>query len=138
MWRMPVSAFIRFNKGLLKLPIGVQFWLMILMAGNLVVPLFYLDRLEAQVVVATFMLSFMLMVLVTGLAGFTRLMGAGHVFWIPLLYFLWARLDTLPPDDFFGLWVRVLMALNAVSLLIDGVDVARYVHGAREEIVGGL
>ncbi len=135
---MPVSAFIRFNKGLLKLPLGVQLWLMVLMAGNLVVPLVYLDRLEAQVVLATFMPSFLLMVLVTGLTGFTRLMGAGHVLWIPLLYFLWTRLESLPPDDFFGLWVRVLMVLNAVSLLIDVVDVARYVRGAREEIVAGL
>ena len=64
-----MSAFIRFNKGLLKLPLGVQLWLMVLMAGNLVVPLVYLDRLEAQVVLATFIPSFLLMVLVTGLTG---------------------------------------------------------------------
>ncbi len=48
-----MNAFIRFNKGILRLPIGVQIWLVVLIAANLVVPLSYLDRVEAQVVLAT-------------------------------------------------------------------------------------
>lgn len=135
---MTMKALIRFNRGLLKLPIAVKLWLMLLMAGNLIVPLVYLDRLEAQVVLATFVVSFLLMVLISSLVGFTRLMGTGHVLWFPLLYFLWIRLGDIPLDDVFGIWIRALIGLNAISLLIDIVDLVRYVQGAREEIIEGL
>ena len=87
-----MNALVRFHRGMLKLPIGVKLWLLLLMAGNLFVPLFYLDHLEAKVVVATFVVSFLLMVLITALTGITRLLGAGHVPWLPMIYFLWLQL----------------------------------------------
>ncbi|MCZ6676082.1 MAG: hypothetical protein O7E52_02405 [Candidatus Poribacteria bacterium] len=133
-----MNAFIKFNKGVMKTPIPVRLWLMLLVVVNLVIPLFFLNRLEAQVVAVTFMISVTLMMVLTGLAGFTRLLGLGHVLWLPLLYFLWTRLGQHPADDFFGVWVRVLMALNAVSLVMDAVDVIRYVAGDRAEMVEGL
>ncbi|MFQ5757910.1 MAG: hypothetical protein ACE5H7_17695, partial [Acidiferrobacterales bacterium] len=61
--------------------------------------------------------------------------GLGHILWIPLLYFLWMRLEQNPADDFFGLWIRVVMVLNALSLVIDVVDVVRYIAGDRAETV---
>ena len=78
------------------------------------------------------------MTVLTALSGFSRLLGLGHIFWIPLLYFLWTRLDQIPADEFFGIWIRVLMTLNAVSLIIDAVDVGRYIAGERAETVKGL
>ena len=133
-----MSAFIRFNKGIMKMPLPWRLWLMLLICGNLVVPLFFLHRLEAQVVVGALLLSITLMTILTGALGFTRILGLGHIFWLPLLYFLWKRLSHIPADDFFGLWIRVLMTLNAVSLLLDAIDVARYIAGDRRETVGGL
>ncbi len=44
-----MGSFIKFNKGMLKQPIHVKLWLLLLLAANLIVPLFYLQRLEAQV-----------------------------------------------------------------------------------------
>ena len=38
-------------------------------------------------------------------------------------------------DDGFGVWVRVLIVLNSVSLLIDAVEVIRYAAGDREQTV---
>lgn len=78
------------------------------------------------------------MTALTALSGFTRLLGLGHLFWIPLLWFLWISLDGMPSDTFFGLWLRVLITLNALSLLIDAADVIRYIAGKREETVKGL
>ena len=72
------------------------------------------------------------------LSGFTRLLGLGHILWIPLLYFLWMRLGQNPADDFFGVWLRVLMILNAASLIIDVIDVGRYIAGDRSETVEAL
>jgi len=65
-------------------------------------------------------------------------LGLGHIFWIPLLYFLWMRLEQNPADDFFGLWLRVLMILNAASLIIDVIDVGRYIAGDRSATVETL
>ena len=133
-----MGAFIRFNKGMLKLPIPWQLWLMLLVTVNLVVPLFYLGRLEAQVVVATLLASMTLMTILTGITGFSRLLGLGHIFWVPLLLFLWSRLDQIPASDPFGVWIRILIVLNALSLLLDAIDVFRYIAGDREETVQGV
>ena len=101
-------------------------------------PLFFLGRLEAQVVLATFLVSIALMTALTAISGFTRLLGLGHVFWVPLLWFLWTRLDEMASDTFVGLWLRALITLNALSLVIDTADVIRYIAGEREETVKDL
>ncbi len=87
---------------------------------------------------AAIMASMALMILTTATTGFSRLLGLGHIFWIPLLYFLWISLDQIPPDDGFGIWVRSLMVINAASLIVDGVDVFRYLAGERAEVVKSL
>ena len=133
-----MRAFIRFNRGLMKMPIHWQLWLVLLVTSNGVIPLFFLNRLEAQIVVLTLVASMILMTGLTALSGFSRLLGLGHVLWIPLIYFLWLRLEQLPADDFFGIWIRILMILNATSLVIDSVDVIRYIAGERSETVQGL
>ncbi len=133
-----MHAFIKFNKGMMKMSTAVRAWLLVLVTANLVVPLFFLERLEAQVVVGTLLVSMMLMTGLTAAAGFTRILGLGHILWVPLLAWLWTRLGEIPADDVFGIWVRALVVLNAISLVIDAVDVARYVAGDRAEVVEGL
>ena len=133
-----MGAFIKFNKGVMKMPIHWRLWLALLVIVNLVIPLFFLNRLEAQVVAGTLIASVILMTGLTALSGFTRLLGLGHILWIPLLYFLWMRLEQNPADDFFGLWLRVLIILNAASLIIDVIDVGRYIAGDRSERVEAL
>jgi len=133
-----MHAFIKFNKGIMSMPIYWQLWLMLLVTFNLIIPLFFLNRLEAQVVVGALVASMILMTVLTAISGFTRLLGLGHIFWIPLLYFLWMRLEQNPADDFFGLWLQVLMIINAASLIIDVIDVGRYIAGDRSETVKAL
>ena len=130
-----MNAFIRFNRGMMRMPSSWQAWLLLLVTVNAVIPLFYVGRLEAQMVLGVMFVNAILMTLLTGLTGFSRLLGLGHYPWLPLLYFLWTRLDQIPADDFFGIWIRVLMVLNALSLVIDTVDAGRYVAGEREETV---
>ena len=133
-----MRAFIKFNQGLMRSPLPVRLWLMLLVAANLGAPLFFLDRVEAQVVLAVLLASMALMTLLTAISGFTRLLGMGHILWVPMLFWLWSRLDQIPAHDVFGVWIRVLMTLDAVSLLIDAVDVTRYIRGERQETVKGL
>ncbi len=111
---------------------------MLLLAANLAAPLFFLGHTEAQIVLLAFVASFGMMILLTGLTGFTRLLGMSHVFWIPMIVWFWTRLDQIPSDDAFGVWIRVLIAVNMISLLVDAVDVVRYLAGDREETVKNL
>ncbi len=133
-----MHAFLKFNKGILKLPLHWQLWLAVLVASNLVVPFVYLQQLEAQVVLGTFLASMILMVLLTASFGFTRILGLGHVLWVPMLAFLLARLGDVPADNSYGIWIRALVVLNSASLAIDTVDVIRYLVGDRKETITGL
>ena len=130
-----MRAFIKFNKGMMAMSLGVQIWLIVLVTANMVVPLFFIDRFEAQLVLGTMLASVMLMTILTGWTGFTHLVGLGHILWVPLLYFLWTRLGQIPADDVFGIWIRTLLTLNAISLVLDTIGVIRYIVGDREEIV---
>ncbi len=120
---------------MLHMPVYWQLWLILMVSANALAPLFYLDRLEARAVFVTFIASMGLMTLLTGVSGFTRLLGLGHILWVPLILFLWSRIDQIPADNFFGIWIRALMAINSVSLVIDGIDVFRYITGDRKESI---
>jgi len=54
----------------------------------------------------------------------------------------WGRLVTRlglhAPASPYGLWLRTLIAINAVALLFDTIDVIRYLRGNRDEMVEGL
>ncbi len=133
-----MKAFIKFNKCVMKMPIPWQLWLMLLVAANAVAPLFFLRHLEAQVVLGTFLVGAMLMTWLTGRFGFTRILGLGHILWIPLLAFLLARVGHIPGNDAYGIWIRSLIVLISISLVIDAFDVFRYIAGDQEETVSGL
>ncbi len=45
-----VNPIMKLNRGMLRLPAGVKVWLLVLMAANLLVPLVYLGRSEARIV----------------------------------------------------------------------------------------
>ncbi len=130
-----MKSFIRFNRGMMRMPLYIQPWLLFLVAVNAVIPLFFVGRFEAQLVLGAMVINVILMTLLTGLTGFSRLVGLGHYPWFPLLYFLWTQLDRIPADDFFGIWIRVLMVANALSLVIDTEEAVRWVAGDREETV---
>ena len=133
-----MQGFIKFNKGVIRMSWPVKIWLLLLVAANAVAPLFFLQRVEAQAVLAAMMIGAILMSLLTARFGFTRILGLGHMLWIPLVGWLAFRLGQIPADDAFGMWIRGVIAVNPLSLVIDGVDVFRYAAGDRKELVSGL
>ncbi len=64
-----MRAFIKFNKGMLKMPVHWQLWLFLLITANLLIPLFFLARVEARVVVAVLAASMTLTTVLTGRYG---------------------------------------------------------------------
>ena len=130
-----MNSFIKFNRGLLAMPLPWRLWLLLLLTLNLIAPLVFIGRIEAQATVAALLVSMALMTGLTRLSGFSRLLGLGHIAWLPLLAFLWTRLGEIPAADAFGLWLRAVIIINATSLVIDAVDVIRYAAGERAETV---
>ena len=91
-----MQGFIKFNKGILRMSLPVKLWLLLLVAANGVAPLFFLNRVEAQAVLAAMMIGAMLMSVLTARFGFSRILGLGHILWIPLLGWLALRLGQIP------------------------------------------
>lgn len=133
-----MRSFVRFHQGLLGMPRHWQLWLGILVGANLVAPLFFLEHVEAQVTIAALLISMTLMTALTARFGFSRILGLGHVAWLPLLGFLVSRATEVPATDAFGLWLRAVIVLDAISLALDAVDVVRFLRGDRAETVSGL
>lgn len=132
----PKSVFGNFHTKFLKLPTPVIVWMGVLMAANGIAPLFFLGHSESWAVMIVFLVSAMMMMTAAEVVGFTRLIGGvGHVLWFPLLVYLWTRIGAYPVGELYGAWLRLIMVLNAGSLVMDVADVARYLRGQRGELV---
>ena len=92
---------------------------------------FFLPRTEAWVVLGTGLLAATIMTVLHAKLGYVRLIGIGHFVWIPMLIWLVFRLDHLSEGTLFYGWLLTLMAMDTVSLLIDIVDLVRYLRGDR-------
>ena len=120
------------------MPTSWKPWLITLLFANMIAPFFWANQFEAQVVFGVALLNYLTFIILTGLSGFSRLLGFGHIYWIPLICFLWTRLDIVPADTAFGIWIRAVIVLDAGSLLLDFANVVRYFRGDREEMVQDL
>ncbi len=70
--------------------------------------------------------------------GFSRIIGVGHIAWVPLLGFVWSQLPDIPATDAFGIWLRAVIVLDVTSLVLDAVDAVRFAQGDRAETVHTL
>ncbi len=124
-----LRGFRQYHHGLAQMPWKWKPWLLLLLTCNMIVPLFYAFRPEAQLVFGLAIVNGLIFSLLTGLTGFSRLLGLGHATWIPLILFLIGRLNQYPPTNVYGVWLRLLIVVNAVSVVIDAVNVVRYLAG---------
>jgi hypothetical protein len=92
---------------------------------------FFLPRTEAWVVLGTGLLAATIMTVLHAKLGYVRLLGIGHFVWIPMLIWLVFRLDHIQEGTLLYGWLLTLIVMDTVSLLIDIVDLVRYVRGDR-------
>ena len=126
-----MKSMMTFMKTMMIMPIHWQVWLGVLVTANMVVPFFFIHMLEAQVVLAAAIVGMVIMSVIFSMKGFVRLLGIGHIGWLPLVFWLWTRSDHAPADSIFGYWLVAVLVLNSLSLIIDTVDVLRYIKGER-------
>ncbi len=130
-----MKSMMKLMRTMMIMPTHWQVWLGVLILANMVVPFFFIHRLEAQVVLATFIVGLVIMSVIFSVKGFVRLLGIGHIGWLPLVFWLWTRLDHAPADSIFGYWLMAVVVLNSLSLIIDTIDVFRYVKGERRPVL---
>ena len=94
--------------------------------------LFFLDTFYAQMNLIAIGAGIAVMIAIYLRLGFVRLLGIGHVLWIPMIgYFLMNLPDSISQPGLYT-WVVILIACNSVSLVIDAIDVSRFLRGERE------
>ena len=118
-------------RSMLKMPAPWLVWIMLLVAVNFLVPLFHIQTLEAQLTIAAMLAGAVTQSYIHSKLGFVRLLGLGHIFWVPLVIWLGFRLSTIGLDSSLGIWLASLVLLNTVSLIIDVIDVVRFFLGER-------
>ena len=104
-------------------PVWIPIWVLILMIVNVASVGFWNEPL-AKVIFVTFMLSAMLMMGLYSRFGFEKILGMGHILWIPLLVYVLMEIPTAR-DTFKG-YLIILSISIAVSLVFDIVDAWKY------------
>ena len=132
-----LKVMIGFIKGLGTLPAPWRLWVGLLVAVNMIAPLFYLDSVEARIVLAAMALGAGLQMWIFSVKGFVRLLGIGHILvWAPMLPWLAGRLALPDNSDAFGAWLMAVLVFDGISLVIDTIDVIRYLPGDRTPTLG--
>ena len=119
---------LRFFSELLDQPAWVAGWVFALMVINMAGLGFWSEPL-AKLIVVVFMLSAMLMMGLYAVFGFERILGLGHVFWIPLLGYLLVQIPQTE-GPFAGYLIMLSLAIG-MSLLFDIRDVWIYLSSKR-------
>ncbi len=118
-------------KSILKMPTPWLVWIMLLLVVNMIVPIFYIQTLEAQLTLVAMMSGVVAQSIIHARLGFVKLLGLGHVLWIPLVIWLGLRIGDVGIGDGFGIWLASLVLLNTISLIIDSVGVIQFILGNR-------
>ena len=121
---------IDFFKTMLLLPKPWLAWVGLLMAVNLMAPLAFLHTMEGKLVFAAGMAGAMVMMLIFKSKGFIRLLGVGHLFWVPLVIWLLGRM--IEASGIFQFWILTVIILDTISLAIDISDIVRYFGGGKQ------
>jgi len=124
-----MRTMVQFMRHVMQVPMPWRVWVAVLFLTNMAAVAF-LPRPEAWVVLAALGVGALAQMVLFARFGFVRLLGAGHVHWIPMVMWLYARLDGLDEAGF-RRWVMLVGLLCLVSVVIDLVDLARYAAGDR-------
>jgi hypothetical protein len=119
-----------FIKGLATLRKPWRVWLVLLGFVNMSA-VFFLDTLEGKLVLAGIVAGAVFQMSIFAVKGYVRLLGIGHILWLPLVVWLGTRIGDIGTDSIFGKWVLGVIVVDGISLVIDAVDVGRYLAGDR-------
>ncbi len=110
-------------------PLGWRLWLIWLMTLN-TAAFFFWSRIEGKVTALVWLANGTTMMAMYWIFGYTRILGLSHIiWWTPLLIWLIPRFRQQRPAGVFGVWLGLVIVSDFASLVIDYLDVARFVLG---------
>lgn len=113
----------------------LQTWIYWLVVINTASILFAFVRQDAHWVLTAWLANLLIMPAIFDQVGYVRLLGLSHIIvWTPLLIYLYRRMQTkeIAWATLSGKYLYVLAVTNAISLVIDYVDLVRYLIGDGE------
>ena len=117
--RNPFKFFVE----LARQPLWIPLWVSFLMLVNCTSVAFWSEP-TAKLIFVTFMVSAALMMGLYSRFGFTKILGLGHILWIPLLLHVLSQLPNA--SGAFKVYLVAWCIATAVSLAFDFVDVWKY------------
>ncbi|MFC1713356.1 hypothetical protein ACFL6S_06805 [Candidatus Poribacteria bacterium] len=131
------SGMKKFMEGMTRSPVAVQLWVGWLGAVTMLCSTFFViltSRIEAVLILLASLFGAILMSIITEMKGFTRIMGLGHIAWILLVPYLLTRIKTADLSSVFGIWLVVAVVSMGISLVLDLIDVIRYLRGEKQPL----
>jgi len=117
--------------GILAMPLGWKLWIFWMMIIN-TASVAFLKEVPARICLALWIANGITMPLMAESLGYVRLLGLSHViWWTPLAIYLFRKRKDFDRTTWFGRWAIAVLLTNSVSLIIDYVDVIRYIAGDR-------
>ncbi len=109
-------------------PIWLQAWVGWMMLLN-TAALLFLKHKQAKVVLAVWVGNVITMAVLYEMVGYVRLLGLSHViWWTPLVIYLFRQRKQFPTGAG-ATWLWIVLLTNSASLVIDYLDVLRYLMG---------
>ena len=114
------------------LPIPWLIWLAMLVLVNAVAPLFFIEHREAQAVFGATMLAALIQMVVFKAKGYVRLLGIGHLPWVPVVLWLASRTSAIGTDTLFGQWIlAVIVSTGSRSSSMPSTSGATWLASAQ-------
>ena len=108
---------------LVKQPAWLLVWLSIVVVVNMF-GLVFIDHIIAEWIVGIFLFQSVIMMLLYSYYGYEKILGLSHIFWIPLLGYILLNISSYDGNILY--YLSVLLLINAISLVIDSIDVFTY------------
>ncbi len=119
-------------------PAWLQAWVLTLVLTHLIAIAFVVTREqgawrmrpEPLAIIASFICAGVFMSWLYGVVGYVRLLGVAHlVFWTPALVWVFLRRRAVGTQSVFAKYLLAYLVIAGISLVIDVVDVVRYLIG---------
>ena len=107
-------------------------WLNILGIVNFGAIIFAIKDWRARMVLIAMIINLIFMSALFAKFGYTRILGLSHIImWTPLLIYLWKNRKAHPERVWTGRYILAVLVINGISLVVDYIDVIRYILGDR-------
>lgn len=120
-------------------PLWLQMWVSLLVIVHLAALLFVVRRereqgwqfrIEPLAIFASFVVAAAIMNWMYGQFGYVRLLGLAHlVGWTPVFVWMYMVRHRFPVATVLGKYLRLYLVIAGISLVIDAIDVIRYMLG---------